>query len=70
MHRRHRQQKEYGYRADERFMMLSSFKLLACALVLHRVDSGTESLERNIAYSRQDLLPGRRSRRSTRMGMA
>lgn len=49
--------KEYGYRADERFMMLSSFKLLACALVLHRVDSGTESLERNIAYSRQDLLP-------------
>ena len=33
-----------GYRSDERFMTLSSFKLLACALVLHRVDTGHESL--------------------------
>jgi beta-lactamase class A len=47
---------EYGYRSDERFMMLSSFKLLACALVLHRVDTGRESLERRIHYSKEDLV--------------
>ena len=45
-----------GYRSDERFMMLSSFKLLACALVLHRVDTGDESLERRIHYGQQDLI--------------
>jgi beta-lactamase class A len=47
---------EYGYRSDERFMMLSSFKLLASALVLHRVDTGRESLERRIHYSKEDLV--------------
>ena len=35
---------EYGYRQDERFMLLSSFKLLASALVLQRVDTGREAL--------------------------
>ena len=49
--------REYGYRSDERFMMLSSFKLLACALVLARVDRGDESLERRIRYHKQDLVP-------------
>lgn len=48
---------EYSYRSDERFMMLSSFKLLASALVLHRVDSGQESLERRISYQKEDLIP-------------
>jgi beta-lactamase class A len=48
--------REFGYRADERFMMLSTFKLLASALVLHRVDQGKESLDRRIAYSRDDLV--------------
>ena len=38
----------YGYRADERFQTLSSFKFLASALVLHRVDRGLESLDRRI----------------------
>jgi beta-lactamase class A len=47
---------EYGYRSDERFMMLSSFKLLASALVLHRVDSGDESLERRIPFTKKDLI--------------
>jgi len=47
---------EYGYRSDERFMMLSSFKLFACALVLHRVDLGWESLERVIPYAKADLV--------------
>lgn len=48
---------EYGYRSDERFMMLSSFKLLASALVLSRVDSGQESLDRRIPYRKEDLIP-------------
>lgn len=48
---------EYGYRSDERFMMLSSFKLLASALVLYRVDAGVESLERRIPYTANDLIP-------------
>jgi beta-lactamase class A len=47
---------EYGYRADERFMMLSSFKLLASAVVLSRVDAGKESLERRISYTKKDLV--------------
>jgi beta-lactamase class A len=47
----------YGYRADERFMMLSSFKLLASALVLHRVDQGEESLQRRIHYQVSELVP-------------
>lgn len=46
----------WGYRADERFMMLSSFKLLASALVLARVDAGQESLARRIAYRKSDLV--------------
>lgn len=33
----------YGYRADERFQTLSSFKFLASALVLHRVDRSATS---------------------------
>lgn len=31
---------KFSHRPDELFMMLSSFKLLASALVLHRVDTG------------------------------
>lgn len=48
--------RDYGYRSDERFMMLSSFKLLASALVLARVDRGEESLARRIRYRKQDLV--------------
>lgn len=48
--------REFGYRSDERFMMLSSFKYLASAFVLARVDRGAESLERRIRYSREDLV--------------
>jgi len=46
----------HGHRADERFMMLSSFKLLASALVLARVDRGQESLERRINFAKSDLV--------------
>jgi beta-lactamase class A len=46
----------YGYRADERFMMLSSFKTLASALVLSRVDRQQEKLERRIRYEKSALV--------------
>lgn len=48
--------REHGWRSDERFLMLSSFKLLASALVLDRADRGEESLERRIRYRRHDLV--------------
>jgi beta-lactamase class A len=48
---------EYGHRSDERFMMLSTFKLLASALVLHRVDASRDSLQRRITYAKKDLVP-------------
>ena len=47
----------YGYRADERFQTLSSFKFLASALVLHRVDRGLESLDRRIPITPADIIP-------------
>lgn len=46
----------YGYRADERFQTLSSFKFLASALVLHRVDRGLESLDRRIPITPADII--------------
>lgn len=46
-----------GYRADERFMLLSSFKALAGACVLQRVDAGLERLDRRIVFDRSALLP-------------
>jgi beta-lactamase class A len=45
-----------GYRDDERFPMCSTFKLLAAAAVLKRVDAGAERLDRRIAYAAADLL--------------
>lgn len=48
---------ELAHRADERFPMCSTFKLLAAAAILKRVDQGKEQLERKIAYGEQDLLP-------------
>ena len=46
----------YGYRADERFLTLSSFKSLASALVLHRVDRGLEALDRRIPITPADII--------------
>lgn len=46
----------HQYRGDERFPMCSTFKLLAVAAVLHRVDRGKESLDRHISYGKSDLL--------------
>ncbi|WP_246707287.1 class A beta-lactamase [Mesorhizobium sp. NZP2077] len=39
---------QFGYRENELFPMCSTFKLLAAALVLHRVDGGIEQLDRRI----------------------
>lgn len=46
-----------GHRLDERFPMCSTFKWLAAALVLHRVDTGQEQLDRRIRFGREVLLP-------------
>jgi beta-lactamase class A len=41
---------------DERFAMCSTFKLLAGAAVLARVDAGKERLDRRVAYAKSDLV--------------
>jgi beta-lactamase class A len=44
------------YRADERFLMCSTFKGLLVALVLSRVDTGEENLARPVHYTEKDLI--------------
>ena len=44
-----------AWRADERFLMCSTFKALAVSAVLGRVDRGEEHLDRWIAYGPTDL---------------
>jgi beta-lactamase class A len=46
----------FEHRAGERFPMCSTFKLLAAAAALKRVDDGAERLDRMIAYGAGDLL--------------
>jgi beta-lactamase class A len=46
-----------GNRVDERFPMCSTFKALAVAFVLARVDQGKERLDRRIAFTERDLVP-------------
>ena len=43
-------------RADERFAMCSTFKLLAAALVLARVDRGDERLDRRVVFAANDVV--------------
>lgn len=45
-----------GHRLDERFPMCSTFKWLAAACVLRRVDLGQERLDRRVPVARADLL--------------
>ena len=45
-----------AWRADERFAMCSTFKILLTGLVLSRVDTRRERLERVIPYSAADVL--------------
>jgi beta-lactamase class A len=45
-----------GHRADERFPMCSTFKLLAVAATLARVDAGKEQLARRVRFAASDVL--------------
>jgi beta-lactamase class A len=45
-----------GRRTDERFALCSTFKFLAAAYALVRVDLGEESLSRRVVYSKSDLV--------------
>ena len=44
------------YRQDERFPMCSTFKFLAAAAVLKRVDEKKENLDQFVSYSAKDIL--------------
>jgi beta-lactamase class A len=45
-----------GHRAEELFPLCSTFKFLAAAFVLARVDRGEEKLDRRVVYSEKDLV--------------
>jgi beta-lactamase class A len=45
-----------SHRADERFAMCSTFKLMLAAAILSRVDSGELRLAQSVRYARGDLL--------------
>jgi beta-lactamase class A len=48
--------KRLGYRSEERFPMCSTFKFLAAAAVLKRVDEKQDQLDRFIHYDARDIL--------------
>jgi beta-lactamase class A len=48
--------KSAAYRGDERFPMCSTFKTLAVAALLARVDAGKEQLDRRIRFEAKDLV--------------
>jgi beta-lactamase class A len=48
--------KRLDHRSGERFPMCSTFKFLAAAAVLKRVDEGKENLERFVRYDAKDIL--------------
>jgi len=45
-----------GHRMDERFPMCSTFKVLAAAAILARVDAGKEQLTRRVQVEQKDIL--------------
>lgn len=47
----------FGHRETERFAMCSTFKALAAACALARVDRGEEKLDRRITFGKEVLLP-------------
>ncbi|MEE9928710.1 class A beta-lactamase [Microvirgula aerodenitrificans] len=48
--------REWAYRGNERFPMMSTFKPLLCSLLLSQVDQGREMLDRRIEIRPDDLL--------------
>lgn len=53
--------RQLGHRADERFPMCSTAKLVTGAAILARIDRGDLTLDRRIAYTAADLLEYARS---------
>ena len=49
--------KRWEYNANDRFPLTSTFKALACAAVLERVDAGDENLTRAVIVRESDLVP-------------
>jgi beta-lactamase class A len=48
--------KSAAYRGEERFAMCSTFKTLAAAAILARVDAGKEQLDRRIRFEAKDVV--------------
>lgn len=48
--------KRFDYRANERFLMCSTFKFLAVAAILKRVDENKDDLNRFVRYGQNDIL--------------
>lgn len=48
--------RQWSHRGDERFAMCSTFKAIASAAVLSRVDAGEEDLARRIKISADDII--------------
>lgn len=46
----------WEYNADQLFALSSTFKTLACAALLQRVDEGSEQLERRVEVSASDIV--------------
>ena len=47
---------DFAHRADERFPLTSTFKFLAAAAVLAKVDAGEEQLDRRVRFQKSDLV--------------
>src|SRR5262245_14459035 len=60
--------KRVQHRANERILMCSTFKALAAALVLARVDKGQEKLDRRIEFSKKDVVASGSPVTETRIG--
>lgn len=46
----------WSYQGDDRFPITSTFKTLACAALLSRVEKGVEDLDRRVAFTEDDLV--------------
>lgn len=47
----------YGHNDLDRFALCSTFKVLAAAMLLNRVDLGEEKLHRRIAFGKDEVVP-------------
>jgi beta-lactamase class A len=60
--------KRIEHRANERILMCSTFKALAAAAVLARVDKGEEKLDRRVKFSKKDHVESGSPVTETRIG--